>query len=225
MINDLLHSFPGQDQNEAVFVFARPYPVAFLGTALIFFIVFIFSVLGQLALMNTNFFQISDTNVIGFAVLFLGIFQLATIIVFLVAVLDFYYDLIIVTDRRLIDIDQEQLFFRRIAELSLEDIEDVSSQTQGFLQDLFNYGTVEIQTAGAKDNFNIRNIHMPREVAAITLDLSEKAKRGVTEHLRLPDTSIMGVINNRAITSPGALLAAGAMQPTDMRRSPRNAFE
>jgi uncharacterized membrane protein YdbT with pleckstrin-like domain len=224
MISDLQHSFPGQETDEAVFVFARPYPVAFLPTALVFGFLFTLSIVVELSIVNGflgNFSAAFNSGVI----LFLGVFQLLAIIIFLVALLDFYYDILIVTDRRVIDIDQEQLFFRRINELSLEDIEDVSSQTQGFLQDVFGFGNVEIQTAGAKNNFEIKNVYHPREIAVIILDLSEKAKRGITEHLRIPSGSQVGVINNRLLKTPQELMAAGALNPTDTRRNPGNAFD
>ena len=215
-MQDLLHSFPGQEENEPVYVFSRSFPVAFLGTALVFVAIFAFSIFGQYLLVNNGFSQLSASS-INNGILFLGAFQLLVLIVFLVAVLDFYFDIIIVTDRRVVDINQEQLFFRSVSELSLVNVEDVNSVIADFLPSLFNYGNVEIQTAGAKEKFLMDNIRFPREIAALTINLSEQAKEGVDQLKRVPETQVIGVIDNVPITSVDQLQKVGAMLPEDLR--------
>jgi hypothetical protein len=218
MINDLRHSFPGQETNEPVFVFARPFFIAFLPTAAIFFILMLVSFLAQAYVSTTSFFANFGPNFNEFAVIFLGVFELFGLLVFLVAILDFYFDLLIVTDRRLVDIDQEQLFYRRVSELSLEEIEDVTSEIKGFLPTIFNYGTVIVETAGARTDFVINNIRNPREVSVIILDLKAQAKANVPEGDRHPDGNVMGVINQQLMHSTADLQAAGALLPEEVRR-------
>lgn len=221
-MNDLLHSFPGQEANEPVFVFARPFPLAYIGTAIIFIIVFAASLLAQYGLVNNGFGNL-DLESVRAGVLLLGIFQLIALTVFFVSVFDFYYDILIVTDRRLVDIDQQQLFYRQISQLSLEDVEDVTSIVKGMFPTFFNYGTVRIQTAGEKENFVVEHVRHPREIATIILDLSQQAKEGINETNRYPESKVLAVINNNAITSIEELKETGAILPSDMRRVVRNA--
>lgn len=208
MTSDLLHAFPGQLPDEPVFVFARPYPLAFLPTASIFALLFALTIGGQISLASGFFALPADAVNAGLAIL--GAFQLFVIIVFFIAVFDFYFDIIIVTSRRLVDIDQEQLFFRRINELGIDGVEDVSSQQKGFLQTVFNYGMVEIQTAGTRPNFLVQNIYRPREVTAIILNLSEQAKSEVAAPARFPKSQVVGVINNQMAADVTELTALGA---------------
>jgi hypothetical protein len=220
-MSDLLHAFPGQETNEPVYVFARPYFIAFLPTALVFLAVFAFSAAAQYLVSSgkLGIFAPAATD----AILFLGAFQLFALTVFFVAVLDFYYDIVVVTDRRMADIDQEQLFYRRISQLNLEDVEDATSTSKGFLPTLFNYGTVLIQTAGSEQEFHMDNVRFPQEIAAIVLDLANQAKEGIPAEKRIPQTRVIAVINDQTYTDPASLPQIGAMLPDDIRRVPRAA--
>jgi len=214
---DIAHSFPGKDSKEAVFIFARPYFVAFIPTALIFLFIFLTSLVFQLGVTQGWIGHFTD-DIANSVVLFVGLFQLFVLVVFLVAILDFYYDIIIVTDRRMVDIDQEQLLFRSISELNLEEVEDVNSSISGFMQTLFGYGTILVQTAGEQENFIAKNFRNPREIASIISDLSLQAKRQIPEETRIPHTAVLGVINDQQITTMDALRKTGAISPDDTRQ-------
>lgn len=60
---------------------------------------------------------------------------------------------LLITDRSLVQITQKTLFNRKVSRLSMSNVEDVNEEQRGILGSLFNYGTLNIQTAGAKDNF------------------------------------------------------------------------
>jgi hypothetical protein len=216
---DLRHSFPSQEKDEAVFVFARPYWFAFLPTLFIFIFLFTLSAIGQIFITGASGITAFTMNMV---IILIGIFQLMALVVFLVAVLDYYFDVLIVTDRRVVDIDQEQLFYRKISELNLRDIEDTSFSRQGFFQTLLNYGTISIQTAGEKSNFTINNIKFPSEIATIISDLADQAKDDVPDSERFPEIEVIGVIEGILITDPNDLVIKGAMLPDDVRRTRRN---
>jgi hypothetical protein len=218
MSHDLLHSFPSQEHDEAVFVFARPYWLAFVPTLLIFLFLYILTIAAQIALSGLPFGISAFTA--NMAVLGLTIFQLAMLIVFLVAVLDFYFDIIVVTDQRLVDIDQEQLFYRKISELNLKDIEDTSFVQKGFFQTYFSYGNITIQTAGEATNFIINNLKHPAEIARIISDLADQAKDAVPENQRKPIGKPVGIIENEVVNTTSRLVELGAMQAGDPRVTP-----
>lgn len=79
--------------------------------------------------------------------------------------LDYYLDLWIVTDRRIINTEQNSLFNRVIAEQRLSRIQDVTSTQKGFLPTFLNYGEVKVQTAGQQPQFHFEQIPNPHEVA------------------------------------------------------------
>ncbi|MFA7253223.1 MAG: PH domain-containing protein [Patescibacteria group bacterium] len=87
--------------------------------------------------------------------------------------IDFYLDVDIVTDRRIVDITQGGLFKRSIAELHLREVQDVHAKVHGFFPTMLNYGDVVIQTAGERANFIFSSVPDPYSVAKRIIDLHE----------------------------------------------------
>lgn len=87
--------------------------------------------------------------------------------------IDYYLDIWVVTNDRIIDIHQSGLFKRTVAELDLKQVQDVTSQTVGLFGTFFNYGNVSIQTAGAKQKFDFQNVAKPHEIRGELLKLAE----------------------------------------------------
>jgi hypothetical protein len=106
--------------------------------------------------------------------LFLQVYTLfLTLSLFLIWML-YYLNVHIISDRRIVDINQEGLFFHTISELHIENIEDVTSETKGLFGTLFNYGMVYVQTAGTIERFEFVNVPNPASVERLILDLYEK---------------------------------------------------
>lgn len=215
-MNSFTHAFPGQEKHEAMYVFARPYVLAFLPTTVLYVAIIGFSILGQWAVRFDWLYPL-DHYYANIGIALLGVLQLFGTIVYFVALLEFYYDIFLVTDRQLTDIEQRQLLSRSYSKLSLEDVEDVSAEVKGLFPTLFQYGTILIQTAGEKMNFRVENIRYPYDIAAMVLDLSEQAKRGVADDARFPEKSPVGYLNNRVIETAQGLIEMGAMDADDPR--------
>jgi len=108
-------------------------------------------------------------------VLFAGVFLYQQYI-------DFYLDTWIVTDQRILNIEQHGLFARTVSELRLFRVQDVTAEVHGFLHTMFNYGDVHIQTAGETQRFEFEEIEDPNMVSKMVLDLAEsQRKRQLTE--------------------------------------------
>jgi hypothetical protein len=86
----------------------------------------------------------------------------------------YYLNTEIVTDIRIVDIDQNSLFSRLVSELHIDKIEDVTSDSTGPFATIFQYGNVYIQTAGATERFQFERIPDPEGVKKMILDLYEK---------------------------------------------------
>ncbi len=181
-------TFPDQQPDEEVFVYARRYWVAFLPVLLFTLLVTVLGLVMIFFLANGGI----DRNIV---VLTGSGFLLLMLVLILIEFFDFYFDLHIVTDRRVVDIDQRRLFDRQIAKLLLEDVQDVETSVKGILPTFFNYGDVTIQTAGTKPNFIFNQIQHPKEVAAIILDLSEQTRNGVPTAERRPNGEMAAIID------------------------------
>ena len=87
---------------------------------------------------------------------------------------DYYLDVLIITDKRVIDIEQKGFFHRNVATISLEKIQDISVNVSGILATFLDFGTLKIQSAGEAPEFVIRDIPEPNQVKALIYDLHTK---------------------------------------------------
>ncbi|MEA3463916.1 MAG: PH domain-containing protein [Patescibacteria group bacterium] len=95
---------------------------------------------------------------------------------FFFSFIDYYLDVWLITDERIIDVQQRGFFSRIIAEQRLYRIQDVVSEAHGFFPTILKYGEVHIQTAGAKQRFLFHQIPNPDKVRNIIIRLAEKSK-------------------------------------------------
>lgn len=91
--------------------------------------------------------------------------------------MDYYLDVWIVTSKRVLNIEQTGLFIRTVSELRLYRVQDVTSTVKGVAATLFDYGDVEIQTAGEKTRFIFEQIPHPNNISKSILELSEIERR------------------------------------------------
>ncbi|MBP6881395.1 MAG: PH domain-containing protein [Candidatus Pacebacteria bacterium] len=80
----------------------------------------------------------------------------------------YYLDLWIITDRRIILVDQIGFFNRNVSIFRLERLQDIEFYISGLIPTMLNFGTLKAQTAGAHEsNFKSSGLPDPRELQAI----------------------------------------------------------
>ncbi len=80
---------------------------------------------------------------------------------------NYYLDLWVITDRRVIVIDQRGFFNRKVSSFRLERLQDIKVTIKGIVATLLNFGTIRAQTAGANEsNFAATGMPDPRGVQA-----------------------------------------------------------
>ena len=65
--------------------------------------------------------------------------------------MDYYLDMWIITNERIIDVEQRGLFNRHIAEIPLQHVQDVTIEVRGIIETFLKFGTIRIQTAGERE--------------------------------------------------------------------------
>lgn len=93
---------------------------------------------------------------------------------------DYYLDIWIVTNKRIIDLEQKGLFHRKSSVFRIERIQDITVETRGIIATLLNFGNLHVQTAGEAHEFSMNGIANPRSVREIILkqhDLVTEAAR------------------------------------------------
>jgi uncharacterized membrane protein YdbT with pleckstrin-like domain len=82
------------------------------------------------------------------------------------AFLMWFYNVYLITDERIVDVDFHNLLFKNISSAKLDRIEDISNEAGGIGASIFNYGTVKIQTAGSQNEFEFAHVPQPAKVTA-----------------------------------------------------------
>ncbi|MFT5179610.1 MAG: putative membrane protein YdbT with pleckstrin-like domain [Candidatus Paceibacteria bacterium] len=87
---------------------------------------------------------------------------------------DYYLDVIVVTNQRIVDIDQKGLFRREVSTLHLSKIQDVTSEVHGILPTFLGYGDLHVQTAGQQREFVVKSINNPIRVRQVASEAIEE---------------------------------------------------
>lgn len=106
-----------------------------------------------------------------------GVYYLSIGIFYFTYFVNYFLNLLIITNDRLLVVEQEGLFSRTISEVDLYKIQDITSAVDGFFQSMFNFGNLQIQTAGAVEKFSINNIPHPESFRQKILDLAEEDRK------------------------------------------------
>lgn len=90
--------------------------------------------------------------------------------------LSWYFNVYIITDERIIDIDFYNLIYKKISDADIENIEDVTLVMGGALQTIFNFGDVKIQTAGEVPEFEFEQAPKPSVIINVLQQLRTEEK-------------------------------------------------
>lgn len=172
-----LRVLPNHEHGEVTVLFLRRYWID-LATALLFSIALL---LVPIAIAIV--FSYSGMDMFGHpfwgpvGTLLLSSYLLVTAVITMAQVTDYFLDMWIVTNERIINIEQKGLFSRTVSEMRLNQVQDISSHTHGFLETFLTYGDVTIQTAGEKLQFHFKNIDNPDEVKLTVARLVAECKK------------------------------------------------
>jgi len=151
--------FSGQNNDEKVIKVSNRHPFTFFRDAVGSFVLFFASLAAMLV-----FFYVPYVLPVAF-------------VVFVFSIIGGFYsyftwerDKFIITDQRVVDIEQKTLFMRSQKETYLDKIQDVSFDIKGFWGSIFHYGTVNIQTASGT-SLTLDDIHQPEVVQKMILEL------------------------------------------------------
>lgn len=85
--------------------------------------------------------------------------------------LSWFFNVYIVTDERVFDVDFYNLVDRDISDADIEDIQDVTSAIRGAIRTWFDYGDIQIQTSAEIPEIEFEAVPHPDRVAKILREL------------------------------------------------------
>jgi membrane protein YdbS with pleckstrin-like domain len=106
-------------------------------------------------------------------------YQLMTLIIWYLLIIAFaferfliwFFNVNIITDERIVDIDFHSLLYKEVSDCPLDRIQDVTYAMGGVSRAIFDFGDVLIQTAAEVTQFEFLGVPNPRRVSAVLRDL------------------------------------------------------
>lgn len=121
--------------------------------------------------------EVSDLKFINIFGFFYSMWLAILWVLFFIEWTDYRLDMWIVTNHRIVDVDQAGFFARDIATVELADIEDITIEMYGLLSTFFKFGTMTLQTAGSTNEFYIKYASNPEEVKGLIYSLVHNIKK------------------------------------------------
>ncbi len=162
--------FNGQERKEEIVLVIRRHPIAFVSQILMGIGLILIGLLGFMFLTLLDFQQGSILILFIGGLIFLISFVLTLAFTMFVK---WYYNVNIITNQRIIDVDFNSFVFHEIVEAQLEKVEDIYHEAAGFGSTLFDYGNVFVQTAGTRSEFDMYQVPRPRDIQDTISDLLE----------------------------------------------------
>lgn len=170
--------FPGQRPNEQVIrLLRRHWSVAFTFISHAIISAVVLPIVVGLLLYFEVFTFVPNTVPYVLLVEGISIYYLIAALFYFHNFVDYHLDIWVITDQRIVSIEQNGLFNRTIAELHIEKIQDVSSEVKGKVQTFLDFGQVYIQTAGAIEKFSFDEVPHPAEVAKLILHVHDRLEK------------------------------------------------
>lgn len=167
LINPDVFTFEEKAQQEKVLVVARSHWVTNVGWILTAILMFLAPSLLSLIPFSSDIS--TRYKILGgflwFLVTFAFIFE---------RFLSWYFDVIVITDRRVIDIDFDNLLSKKFAQADILMIQDLTFKVTGFAQTMFNFGDVFVQTAAEVPQITLERIPQPQKIIMVLQMLKEE---------------------------------------------------
>lgn len=158
--------FDTQEEGEKVYLLLRSHPFTqigwIFGSIILFFLLFISN------LFTKNFFSLEQITLINI------IFTVIIISYVWFKILNWYFNVGIITSKRVIDIDFYAVLYKEITNAQLGRIEDTTVKSGGYFRSLFDYGSIFVQTAGTEANVEFIDVPHPSDAVQIINKLLSK---------------------------------------------------
>jgi hypothetical protein len=157
--------FESQQEDEEVLLVLRPHPISQLSWILNGLILIIILITIDVIFFNSlTFFQFVVVNLLALS-LIAGFFWYNF--------LSYFFNVGIITNHRLVDVDYHTVFYKDVSETIYPKIEDVSAKSSGIFASFFDFGDVLVQTAGTNANVQFESVPKPSQVASTITNLTE----------------------------------------------------
>lgn len=160
--------YQGQDEDENILLLLRAHPVTNLPWIILSIVVFLIPFwLPQIVpFLGLDFSFVPQSF---WTVLLIVNYLLVLTIVF-EGFLGWYFNVNLLTDKKIVDIDFNSILSKNIDLALLRDVQETRSHLAGIIGMIFNFGDVYVQTAAAKESIDLKDVPHPDIVSDIIMD-------------------------------------------------------
>lgn len=162
------------DEGENVVLEVRKHWIVFVGIGLALLLaallpIIIFTLL-KILIPSILVFSLTG-NILALLIFLQTLWVLGLWILFFVDWTKYYLDVWYVTEKRIIAVDQKDIFNREISNLRFDKIQDVTIGIRGFIPTMLDFGDVRVQTA-SEDNleFVLSTVRHPERVKKVIFE-------------------------------------------------------
>jgi len=158
-------TFRDQEGEETVLLFIRH---SFITNVRWILLGIFLVILPLLILLALGSFQNTLPSLSGKYYFLIGVFYYLFVAAFFyINFITWHFNIALVTNKRIIDINFSNLVYKDIAATKLNLVQDVSFAQVGAIRTFFDYGDVLVQTAGTLDNFTFESAPQPENIVHI----------------------------------------------------------
>ena len=162
-------NFVGADEEERIVLLLRRHPITNLPWIVL-----------SMVLLSTpivlSLFSLLSFVPVGFQVVGIMFWYLISVAFIFEEFLSWFFNVYIITDERVFDVDFINLTYREISDAELEDIQDVTVRVGSVIRTLFDYGDIIIQTSAEIPQLEFDAVPHPDKVAQILRELRIEEK-------------------------------------------------
>lgn len=162
-------TFQNQDPDEKILLLLRRHFIT--NVPWIFFSLFFISIPIVINLFGGDFQSFLSFIPLNYFLVSIAFYYLLILSYILVNLMLWFYNIFLVTQKRIVDVDFSDIVYHNVAMTKLSLIEDVNYTQTGFLPSFFNYGNLFVQTAGEEKNFDAYAVPKPGDATEIIQNL------------------------------------------------------
>lgn len=162
------------DENEELLLEVRKHPfglyvIIFSGVAIA-----IIALSATFAIAASSFLaEVGGDALRPFVALLGFVISIVVIVAMLIYVQLYRSDVVYVTNEKVAQVLYETIFHRKVSQLNIGDVQDVSVSQKGLFATIFGYGTLVIETAGEQQNYTFTFVPYPHETAKVIIQAHE----------------------------------------------------
>lgn len=167
------------DNEEQILYEIRKHPIGMVGIYLLGLFIATVVILGMLGLV----YLLRDDRlglgadlefIIPFLAVVCGLLSIFVLVMTGINAYLYQSNVVYVTNEKLAQVLYRTIFDRKISQLSIGDIQDVTTNQRGLLARLFGYGTLVVETAGEQVNYTFNFTPHPYEASKAIVNAHEE---------------------------------------------------